>query len=146
MVVGCGKSGQSAATVVIDEFEPSPRFESFRQCGGSRGGQDMNALRLRLFAVKDRNCADFPGQKSDGSYEDFIKERTKAKVFFHTDGDVFDLIPDFIPVLGLVAVMGAFVQAVVGLGMGLVITALTVSLAVASGGLLLRRLATIRNP
>ncbi len=26
----------------------------------------------------------------------FIKERTKAKVFFHTDGDVFDLIPDFI--------------------------------------------------
>jgi uroporphyrinogen decarboxylase len=26
----------------------------------------------------------------------FIKERTAAKVFFHTDGDVFDLIPDFI--------------------------------------------------
>ncbi|MFW5689922.1 MAG: uroporphyrinogen decarboxylase family protein [Spirochaetota bacterium] len=26
----------------------------------------------------------------------FIKERTNAKVFFHTDGDVFDLIPDFI--------------------------------------------------
>ena len=26
----------------------------------------------------------------------FIKERTQAKVFFHTDGDVFDLIPDFI--------------------------------------------------
>ncbi len=26
----------------------------------------------------------------------FIKERTPAKVFFHTDGDVFDLIPDFI--------------------------------------------------
>ena len=26
----------------------------------------------------------------------FIKERTKARVFFHTDGDVFDLIPDFI--------------------------------------------------
>ena len=26
----------------------------------------------------------------------FIKERTKAKVFFHTDGDVFDLIDDFI--------------------------------------------------
>ncbi|MBT6150432.1 MAG: hypothetical protein HOH75_00390 [Chloroflexi bacterium] len=26
----------------------------------------------------------------------FIKERTKAKVFFHTDGDVFPLIPDFI--------------------------------------------------
>ena len=26
----------------------------------------------------------------------FIKERTRAKVFFHTDGDVFDLIPDFI--------------------------------------------------
>ncbi len=26
----------------------------------------------------------------------FIKRRTKAQVFFHTDGDVFDLIPDFI--------------------------------------------------
>ena len=26
----------------------------------------------------------------------FIKARTQAKVFFHTDGDVFDLIPDFI--------------------------------------------------
>jgi len=26
----------------------------------------------------------------------FIKSRTKAKVFFHTDGDVYDLIPDFI--------------------------------------------------
>ncbi|MCS7039155.1 MAG: uroporphyrinogen decarboxylase family protein [Caldilineales bacterium] len=28
----------------------------------------------------------------------FIKERTDAKVFFHTDGDVFDLIPDFIEI------------------------------------------------
>lgn len=28
----------------------------------------------------------------------FIKERTKAKVFFHTDGDVFNLIPDFIEI------------------------------------------------
>ena len=28
----------------------------------------------------------------------FIKERTGAKVFFHTDGDVFDLIPDFIEI------------------------------------------------
>lgn len=28
----------------------------------------------------------------------FIKERTSAKVFFHTDGDVFDLIPDFIEI------------------------------------------------
>jgi len=28
----------------------------------------------------------------------FIKERTKAKVFFHTDGDVFPLIPDFIEI------------------------------------------------
>jgi len=28
----------------------------------------------------------------------FIKERTKAKVFFHTDGDVFDLIGDFIEI------------------------------------------------
>ncbi len=27
---------------------------------------------------------------------EFIKSRTKAKVFFHTDGDVYDLIPDFI--------------------------------------------------
>ncbi len=28
----------------------------------------------------------------------FIKERTKAKVLFHTDGDVFPLIPDFIEI------------------------------------------------
>lgn len=28
----------------------------------------------------------------------FIKSRTKAKVFFHTDGDVFDLIDDFIEI------------------------------------------------
>ena len=28
----------------------------------------------------------------------FIKERTNAKVFFHTDGDVFDLVPDFIEI------------------------------------------------
>ena len=28
----------------------------------------------------------------------FIKEHTKAKVFFHTDGDVFDLIEDFIEI------------------------------------------------
>jgi uroporphyrinogen decarboxylase len=28
----------------------------------------------------------------------FIKKRTKAKVFFHTDGDVFDLIEDFIEI------------------------------------------------
>lgn len=28
----------------------------------------------------------------------FIKERTNAKVFFHTDGDVFDLIDDFIEI------------------------------------------------
>jgi uroporphyrinogen decarboxylase len=31
-------------------------------------------------------------------YIGFIKERTKAKVFFHTDGDVFSLIDDFIEV------------------------------------------------
>jgi uroporphyrinogen decarboxylase len=31
-------------------------------------------------------------------YIQFIKDRTKAKVFFHTDGDVFDLIPDFIEI------------------------------------------------
>ncbi|GMV34540.1 MAG: hypothetical protein DCC59_02650 [Chloroflexi bacterium] len=29
-------------------------------------------------------------------YLSFIKSRTKAKVFFHTDGDVWDLLPDFI--------------------------------------------------
>ena len=29
-------------------------------------------------------------------YIAFIRERTDAAVFFHTDGDVFDLIPDFI--------------------------------------------------
>lgn len=31
-------------------------------------------------------------------YIAFIKERTKAKLFFHTDGDVFDLIDDFIEI------------------------------------------------
>jgi uroporphyrinogen decarboxylase len=31
-------------------------------------------------------------------YIRFIKERTKAKLFFHTDGDVFPLIPDFIEI------------------------------------------------
>jgi 2-methylfumaryl-CoA hydratase len=36
------------------------------------GRSDMGALRTRLFAVKDRNCADFPGQKADGSYEDGV--------------------------------------------------------------------------
>jgi uroporphyrinogen decarboxylase len=28
----------------------------------------------------------------------FIKQRTRAKVFFHTDGDVFDLVEDFIEI------------------------------------------------
>jgi uroporphyrinogen decarboxylase len=31
-------------------------------------------------------------------YIRFIKERTGAKVFFHTDGDVFDLVEDFIEI------------------------------------------------
>jgi uroporphyrinogen decarboxylase len=31
-------------------------------------------------------------------YIAFIKERTQAKLFFHTDGDVFDLIDDFIEI------------------------------------------------
>jgi uroporphyrinogen decarboxylase len=31
-------------------------------------------------------------------YIRFIKERTKAKVFFHTDGDVFDLLDDFVEI------------------------------------------------
>ena len=36
------------------------------------GLADMGALRLRLFAVKDRNCAGFPGQKADGTYDDGV--------------------------------------------------------------------------
>jgi len=32
------------------------------------------------------------------SYIAYIKERTQAKVFFHTDGDVFDLIDDFVEI------------------------------------------------
>jgi 2-methylfumaryl-CoA hydratase len=36
------------------------------------GRTDMGALRTRLFAVKDRDCSDFPGQKPDGSYEDGV--------------------------------------------------------------------------
>lgn len=31
-------------------------------------------------------------------YIAFIKERTKAKVFFHTDGDVYDLVDDFVEI------------------------------------------------
>ncbi len=31
-------------------------------------------------------------------YIAFIRERTKAKVFFHTDGDVFDLLDDFVEI------------------------------------------------
>ena len=31
-------------------------------------------------------------------YISFIKERTRAKVFFHTDGDVFDLLDDFVEI------------------------------------------------
>ncbi|MCB1442026.1 MAG: MaoC family dehydratase [Methyloceanibacter sp.] len=36
------------------------------------GRSDVGALRLRTFAVKDRNCADFPGVKEDGSLEDGV--------------------------------------------------------------------------
>ena len=36
------------------------------------GRNDMGALRLRTFAVKDRSCADFPGVKADGSLEDGV--------------------------------------------------------------------------
>ncbi len=31
-------------------------------------------------------------------YIAFIKERTRAKIFFHTDGDVFDLLDDFVEI------------------------------------------------
>jgi uroporphyrinogen decarboxylase len=31
-------------------------------------------------------------------YIAFIKEHTKARVFFHTDGDVFDLVDDFVEI------------------------------------------------
>jgi 2-methylfumaryl-CoA hydratase len=36
------------------------------------GQSDMGALRLRTFAVKDRNCADFPGVTADGKLEDGV--------------------------------------------------------------------------
>ena len=36
------------------------------------GQSGMGALRLRTFAVKDRNCADFPGRKDDGKHEDGV--------------------------------------------------------------------------
>ncbi|MEM9590966.1 MAG: MaoC family dehydratase [Pseudomonadota bacterium] len=36
------------------------------------GRSDAGALRLRTFAVKDRNCADFPGVKEDGKLEDSV--------------------------------------------------------------------------
>jgi uroporphyrinogen decarboxylase len=31
-------------------------------------------------------------------YTAFIRERTKARIFFHTDGDVFDLVEDFVDI------------------------------------------------
>jgi 2-methylfumaryl-CoA hydratase len=37
-----------------------------------KGKSDMGALRLRTFAVKDRACADFPGQFGDGSYAEGV--------------------------------------------------------------------------
>jgi 2-methylfumaryl-CoA hydratase len=37
-----------------------------------KGRSDIGALRLRTFAVKDRDCADFPGLKVDGGYEDGV--------------------------------------------------------------------------
>jgi 2-methylfumaryl-CoA hydratase len=36
------------------------------------GRNDMGALRLRTFAVKDRMCDGFPGYKADGSHEDGV--------------------------------------------------------------------------
>ena len=36
------------------------------------GRNDMGALRLRTFAVKDRLCDGFPGYKADGSHEDGV--------------------------------------------------------------------------
>jgi 2-methylfumaryl-CoA hydratase len=36
------------------------------------GRDDMGALRLRTFAVKDRACSDFPGLKPDGSQEEGV--------------------------------------------------------------------------
>lgn len=36
------------------------------------GRSDAGALRLRTFAVKDRNCADFPGVKEGGKLEDGV--------------------------------------------------------------------------
>jgi 2-methylfumaryl-CoA hydratase len=37
-----------------------------------QGRADMGALRLRTFAVKDRDCASFPGLKADGNHEDGV--------------------------------------------------------------------------
>ncbi|MGH6865316.1 MAG: MaoC family dehydratase, partial [Methyloceanibacter sp.] len=36
------------------------------------GRSDVGALRLRTFAVKDRDCADSPGTKAAGSYEEGV--------------------------------------------------------------------------
>jgi 2-methylfumaryl-CoA hydratase len=36
------------------------------------GRSDMGALRLRTFALKDRNGSGFPGQRADGSYEEGV--------------------------------------------------------------------------
>jgi 2-methylfumaryl-CoA hydratase len=37
-----------------------------------QGRADMGALRLRTFAVKDRDCSGFPGLKADGNHEDGV--------------------------------------------------------------------------
>jgi len=36
------------------------------------GRDDVGALRIRLVAVKDRNCADFPLKREDGQYEEGV--------------------------------------------------------------------------
>jgi uroporphyrinogen decarboxylase len=58
--------------------------------GDDLGTQDRLLMSPRMYrAVLKPIHADFIA---------FIKERTRAKVFFHTDGDVFDLVEDFIEI------------------------------------------------
>jgi uroporphyrinogen decarboxylase len=58
--------------------------------GDDLGTQDRLLISPRMYrqALKPIHAA----------YIAFIKERTRAKVFFHTDGDVFDLLDDFVEI------------------------------------------------
>ncbi len=70
-----------------------------RECGDSidmiKIGDDLGMQNSLLISPKMYREIIKP---IHADYISFIKSHTKAKIFFHTDGDVFPLIPDFIEI------------------------------------------------